>query len=72
MRGSGGERNQDYSGAVATGPQQRAPRWRGGHGWLPWEQNTQQSPGAGSSTRPQPGQSKNQAHASPGIAIDAP
>jgi len=38
-------------------PQQGACCWMGGHGTVPKEQNTQQSPAFGRSTLPQPRQS---------------
>jgi hypothetical protein len=38
------------------GAQQSSPCWIGGHGTLPYEQKTQQSPGFGLNTVLQPGQ----------------
>jgi hypothetical protein len=49
-----------YRALSHVGVQQRACpllAWTGGHGTVPNEQNTQQSPGLGRSSVPQPAQS---------------
>ena len=48
-------------------PQQVFCCWIGGHGTLPQEQNTQQSPGLGCNNLPQPGQSWKNWQASVGM-----
>src|SRR5580704_11682842 len=44
-----------------------SPAWMGGHGTEPYEQNTQQSPGFGRRSSPQPMQSKKNWQASVGM-----
>jgi len=53
---------------VSHGDQQQPSTWTGGHGTLPYEQNTQQSPSFGRSTAPHAGQSQKNWQASVGIA----
>ena len=48
-------------------PQHAVRCWIGGHGMLPYEQNTQQSPGLGRSNTPQCGHSWKNRHASVGM-----
>ena len=48
-------------------PPQHAPSWIGGHGTVPYEQYTQQSPCFGFKTSPQPLQSQNHWHESVGM-----
>jgi hypothetical protein len=48
------------------------PSCIGGHGTLPYEQNTQQSPGFGLISPPHLSQAWKKQHASTGIVISAP
>jgi len=52
---------------MGSGGAQQSPRCLGGHGALPNEQNTQQSPGRGRSIARQCGHSKKNTHASVGM-----
>ena len=52
--------------------QDAVPSCIGGHGTLPYEQNTQQSPGFGLISSPHLSQAWKKQHASTGIVISAP